>query len=195
MNCLLCKGKPRKGLPLCYPCFRELPWHPVDTIGFRYKSPVDHWITRLKFHDELHYAKILGQLFAEKLKRQTLPECIIPIPLSTRRLCYRGFNQALEIANVVGKTLKVPIKHNLLKRRKHTKPQSELTEDQREKNLAQAFICRKNITAKSIALFDDVITTGSTMKAAVEALQKQTGANIKIWGCSKTKKGPSGPLL
>ena len=188
MDCILCKGKGQKIIPLCQPCQNELPWHRSSTIAFKYQAPIDHWITALKFHQHLEYATLLGRLFAEKIKKQSkLPELIIPIPLHTRRLCRRGFNQALEIAKLLSRALNLPLDKNVLKRVKHTKPQSELTEKQREQNLIDAFRCIKPINTNHIALLDDVITTGSTINAAYQTLKRHGIATIEVWSCAKTK--------
>ena len=188
MECILCKGKRQKSIPLCRPCQNELPWHHTNTIAFKYQTPIDHWLTALKFHQRLEYAALLGRLFAEKITKQnTLPELIMPIPLHTWRLCQRGFNQALEIAKPLSHALGIPLKKNGLKRIRHTKPQSELTEKQREQNLIGAFHCIEPIEASHVALFDDVITTGSTIRAAHQILKKHGVSKIEIWSCAKTK--------
>lgn len=164
-----------------------MPGHRSDTVAFRYQAPIDHWIAELKFHNKLQHAKVLGILFSEKLKqRKTLPELIIPIPLHTHRVCKRVFNQALEIASPISRRLGIPLDIKSLKRIHHTKPQSELTEKERELNLVDAFRCIKPIRAKYIALFDDMMTTGETTNAAYQILKQSGIANIEMWYCSKT---------
>lgn len=187
MQCILCKGKGQKSVPLCLPCQGELPWHPSQTIAFHYQPPIDHWITQLKFHQRLEYAKLLGLLFAEKLKnRNDLPEFIIPMPLHTRRLCKRGYNQALEIAKPLSRALSVPLNRRHLKRKKHTKPQSELHKAERVANVTDAFCCIKPIKANHIVLLDDVTTTGSTISAAYATLKQTEVSKIEIWCCAST---------
>lgn len=187
MDCILCKDRAIKPLPLCQTCKRELPWHPKYNIGFYYKPPISHWITQLKFHHQLFFAKTLGHLISEKLKRQrNLPEIIIPIPLHTRRLCKRGFNQSLEIAKVISKQLNIPIDLKILKRIRYTKPQSELTEKERINNLCDAFSCCQKNNDKFIAIFDDVITTGTTVNAAYKTLKEKGFKQVEIWSCAKT---------
>jgi len=187
MYCLLCQGKRLQDLPLCYLCQRELPWHQSATAAFQYKPPINYWITQLKFHHQLVYAHYLGLLLSQKLKKRLeLPKAILPIPLHTRRLQKRGFNQSLEIAKHIKHVLSIPLNIHSLKRIKNTKPQSELTETERHKNLAHAFRLAKPINAQHIALFDDVITTGSTIIGAYNTLKHSGVANIEIWCCAKT---------
>ncbi len=187
MYCLLCQGKRLRTLPLCHLCQSGLPWHQSTMIAFRYKPPINYWITQLKFHHQLVYAQYLGLLFSEKLKKRSeLPEVILPIPLHTRRLQKRGFNQSLEIAKHIKHAVSIPLNIHSLKRIKNTEPQSKLTETERHKNLAHAFRLVKPIKAQHIALFDDVITTGSTIMAAYKILKHSGVTHIEIWCCAKT---------
>jgi predicted amidophosphoribosyltransferase len=76
-----------------------------------YAFPVDALISQLKNQHKLSISEPLGLLIAKQIKRQriALPELLIPVPTSTERLQQRGFNQAVEIAKVVGKQLSIPV--------------------------------------------------------------------------------------
>lgn len=164
-----------------------MPWHKADNIAFYYKPPIDHWILLLKFHHQLQYGHLLGQLFSQKLKkREELPNLIVPVPLHIKRLCRRGFNQAIEIAKPISRQLKIPLDRKSLKRIQHTKPQSQLTETERTNNLSKAFCCTRIPKENSIAVFDDVITTGSTIDSAYNTLKKAGISHIEKWCCAKT---------
>jgi ComF family protein len=107
---------------------------------------------------------------------------LIPVPLDRKKLKVRGYNQAEELAKELAKILKIPlISENLIKA-KFTKPQMELTKEQREKNLENAFQIKNpaELTGKKIFLVDDVYTTGSTMEECVKVL-KENGAK-SVWG-------------
>jgi len=98
---------------------------------------------------------------------------IIPIPLSRKRLKWRGFNQAEEIANKLSSFSGIPVVKNVLLRIKNTKPQANLTQSQRKNNLANVFYCQNSekIKTKKVLLVDDVYTTGTTMKEAAQVLK------------------------
>jgi len=102
---------------------------------------------------------------------------LIPVPLEKRRLKWRGFNQAEELAKELSKFLKIPMVGNCLLKIKNTFPQVELSEEEREKNVLGAFLVKnKNgIKGKKILLVDDIFTTGSTLKECARVL-KESGA-------------------
>src|SRR3990167_1415045 len=98
----------------CGSCQRQTPaFNKIHAI-FTYQTPITQLILQLKFHHQLIYARIFGELLAEKIQctwyRTTpLPNVIIPVPLHPSRLQKRGFNQALEIAKPLAKILWLPI--------------------------------------------------------------------------------------
>jgi len=153
---------------------------------FDYRPPISHWLADLKFNRNLQLAPLLGALISQRLAQEaSLPEIILPIPLHWRRLCWRGFNQSIEIARWPSKKFSLPIHTQLLQRQKATQPQTLLSKQERHNNLAGAFYCKKNLKPQHIALFDDVITTGSTILAAYETLKKEGVKKVSIWCCAR----------
>jgi ComF family protein len=107
---------------------------------------------------------------------------LIPIPLSQKRLKWRGFNQAVEISKELSKTLEVPLILDCLMKIKETLPQVQLTAEARKENVKSIFSCQSQdeISGKKILLVDDIYTTGSTMAEAAQVL-KESGAK-EVWG-------------
>lgn len=105
---------------------------------------------------------------------------IIPIPLSNKRLKWRGFNQSEILAQHLAKKLQLPISLEL-KRIKHRTAQAKLDQRERQSNLQDCFLWTgKSLAQKNILLIDDICTTGSTLNEAAKELKKhQAGA---IWG-------------
>ena len=103
-------------------------------------------------------------------------EVVIPMPLHWRRLCQRGFNQAVPFARVISRSFNIPVSYWILRKIKHTKPQSLLRAKARHKNLAGVFSVNidKLKGFKKVLLVDDVITTGRSAHYAAAAL-KQAG--------------------
>jgi ComF family protein len=99
----------------------------------------------------------------------------IPIPLSKKRLHWRGFNQA----EIVAREFCLYFNHELnldLKRLKHRAPQATLSETKRLENMESVFAWRgESLTNKRIILIDDVVTTGATLNEAARIL-KEAGA-------------------
>ena len=106
---------------------------------------------------------------------------IIPVPLYSRRLRWRGFNQAEEMAKIVAKNSNYEIDNNSLVRTKNKKAQAKLDEKQRRKNIENCFSWNgENLKNKNIILLDDVVTTGATLDECAKVL-KQNGAH-RVWG-------------
>lgn len=103
---------------------------------------------------------------------------VIPIPLSNKRLRWRGFNQSEIIAREFSKHFKYELNLDL-KRLKYQKPQAELSESERLNNLKSAFSWSgKNLEGKNILLIDDVITTGTTLNEAAIVLKEAGAAEV-----------------
>ncbi len=109
------------------------------------------------------------------------PDIIIPVPLHTKRLRKRGFNQAAVLANTLFSEEKNRIRHNTLIRKVDTPAQAGLNGQERRKNLKNVFMVAKpsEVADKNILILDDVFTTGSTTQECAKAL--------KAAGCKKVE--------
>ncbi len=122
-----------------------------------------------KFHNHPRATALLGKILAKHLEKAPTP-LLIPIPLSSKRLRQRGYNQVEEIIKAGG--LEHMMKADVLFRRIHTDPQTSLTRERRLKNVAEAFGIRDHEKAKTLIagrhvyIIDDVATTGATLKAS-----------------------------
>lgn len=107
------------------------------------------------------------------------PDLVVPIPLHRRRLAERGFNQAAVIAYAVAVGFGVPLREDIIMRRRATKQQAKLDRVGRLKNMDAAFVVKKpaHVMGRHIWLVDDVYTTGSTMQAAATVLANM-GARV-----------------
>jgi len=102
---------------------------------------------------------------------------LIPVPLEKKRLKWRGFNQAEELARKLSVFLKIPLINNVLVKIKTTLPQVEFSEEERKENVKGVFLCKNSnqIKGKKILLVDDIYTTGATMEECAKVL-KEAGA-------------------
>jgi len=102
------------------------------------------------------------------------PDVICPVPLHKKRLKWRGYNHAEELAKQLGYAFSVPVAPNMLARVKHTNPQVNLNRKQRLKNMKGAFEVKNQelLQGKTILLVDDVFTTGATMEECARVLKK-----------------------
>lgn len=200
-SCLYCHEILMQSGLICHDCQAELPWQqstipPMTLYGdlaispvlFRYEPPIDHFISLLKFHHQLIYARLFSQCFITRLQNKgiILPECLLPVPLHDRRLRERGFNQALEIAKPIAKNLKIPLANDLCRRIKSTQPQINLSAKQRMNNIKNAFAIYKIPHVKHVAILDDVVTTGSTVYALIQLLKNHGVEKVEVWCVAKT---------
>lgn len=173
---------------VCGKCQKNPPNYTTSIIPHLYSSPLKQLISHLKFHGNLTYAPLLAHNFinAIKQRKNTLPECIIPVPLHLERLHERGFNQALELARLVAQQLNIPLDYSLCQRNKSTPFQSGLSAKQRKKNLKNAFAVTKQHSYQHVAIFDDVVTTGTTVNELAKQLKQSGVKTIEIWAIART---------
>jgi competence protein ComFC len=189
-ECLCCK---KEGDWLCPECFKKLEFNKkkyrLDNldkllVAGDYENEILAKIIKLfkyQFVKDIH--KILAEfifLFLSDKKIDLSESLIIPVPLSKKRLKWRGFNQAEILAKKISNKFNLDFSNDL-KRIKYQKPQASLSEKERKINLINSFSWQgKNLKNKKIILVDDVVTTGSTLNECAKTL-KNAGAR-KIWG-------------
>jgi len=108
---------------------------------------------------------------------------LVPVPLHPRRQRWRGFNQAELLGKILARKLGLNIQTDALIRHKHTKPQVDLKGKERKKNIRNAFKITSKAKIKNlkkVILFDDVWTTGSTLRECGQVL-KRVGVK-EVWG-------------
>jgi len=162
------------------------------TSIFTYKGVIERAIKKLKYKFVSDLASDLVELFLSFCGEDKVfsdfcrqeEVVLVPIPLHSRRLRWRGFNQAELLGGLIAKNLGIKFGPDLLLRIKDTKPQVELDKKSRRQNIRHAFVLNKNLKFKiknlRFILFDDVWTSGATLREAGKVL-KRNGAR-KVWG-------------
>lgn len=99
-------------------------------------------------------------------------DVIIPVPLHSGRLRWRGFNQAAMLAVAVAQRLERPLDLSALVRVRPTPPQTMQNRSERSKNLRKAFAVKymAQVASRRILLIDDVMTTGATADECARTL-------------------------
>ncbi len=153
-----------------------------------YKWPLSWLVSGLKFSAKQQHAKALAEIFCRHtVPPDGLPQLIIPVPLHSRRLADRLYNQAHLIANDIGKKLGIAVRSDAVCRQVYSQPQSQLNAQQRKTNTQGAFALRQQIEEQHVAIFDDVITTGATVNALYQLLQSHyPHMQIDVWSMCTT---------
>ncbi len=186
--CLTCAEPLPTAQPYCAHCLTQKNLQQFSYILFHYTSPISDWIHAAKFQKSFLHCRLLGQLVSHALAKQRTtpwPQSLIPMPLHVRRLRQRGYNQTLEIARTICKNFKMPMEIKSLQRHRYSKPQRELRLKERHSNVQESFSLKNALPSAHLALFDDVSTTGSTLKAAAKALLKTGPLQLEYWCIAK----------
>ena len=158
---------------------------------FNYEFPISKLIPQLKFQYKLAYGNLLGQLLLQQYeswyKLDSMPDAILPVPLSNARLKQRGFNQVLEILRPLMLSTNSIVLDNVCIRTKNTKSQTSISMKYRRRNLRSAFRITQPIAYEHVAIVDDVFTTGSTVQAMSEVLKGVGVQQIDIWCICRTQ--------
>lgn len=177
--------------PLCSSCTESLPVQTSAIAPLRYEFPLDHLVAGLKYHRHLEHAPLLGQLLLDAVKDQPTPDLLLPVPLHHKRLAERGYNQALEIARPLARHFRRPLEIRLLERRRATAAQMTLDAAARARNPRGAFRLDTDRLAalgplQSVAIIDDVMTTGATLAEIARLLVKAGVRDIRFWVVART---------
>lgn len=177
-SCLEC-GKGNKYI--CSDCIkkvRRLGEFPGERISvFKYEGVIRKAIISLKYKFSSDISEEIAELISKELKKMNLnlkEVVLVPIPLHPKRQKMRGFNQSEVVGEYLANKMRWELNKDILVKNTNTKPQVGLKGRERHLNLKNTFSLNKkqNLKGKTIIIFDDVYTTGSTIKEAIKVLKK-----------------------
>lgn len=152
---------------------------------WRYSKGIRKAITGMKYKFALEIAKELAEYAVKELRKKKLAfpknSVLVPIPLYWHRQNWRGFNQSEEIGKLIAEKIGWDFDKDLLVRKASKKPQASLKIEERKTNIEGVFsLTRRPDNNMPIILFDDVWTTGSTVREATRVLKE---AGVKRVNC------------
>lgn len=169
---------------------REGLYHASAFLHFEQGSDVQRLIHQLKYYDRKELGYYLGRLAASELKRTGSPLCraelLIPVPLHPAKQRKRGYNQSEWIARGMASVLRIPVCTTAIRREKATESQTQRTGFNRWENVKEIFSVtdEKQIEEKHILLVDDVITSGSTAGACLDAFSLANSLQMSFFTLS-----------
>lgn len=143
--------------------------------------PLKAVLQRYKYNRDVSLAPVLGALLRQRAPLSpSAYDVIIPVPLHISRLRWRGFNQAQLLAQHVADGS--AIDPYSLTRVRPTRPQVDLHESERRRNVAGAFRVTRpqRIDGQRILLIDDVYTTGATVDECSYALLRAGARSVDV---------------
>ncbi len=171
------------GKSLCQRCANGNIFNFESAYAFGiYNGALRHAIHRLKYGRRRILGKELGRILAASIAdsapfRSERIQSIIPVPLHSSRLRWRGFNQAELLADVLSVDLGYEVL-GALKRARKTPSQVHLRRTERAINVSNAFAVTEpnRVAGKSVLLVDDVLTSLATVNECARVL-KLAGAD------------------
>jgi competence protein ComFC len=139
----------------------------------------------LNLKSEPFVAKRLRELLVARFQNCDFPnpDLIIPVPLSTKRMFERGFNQAEVLSDLLSEASGIEVDKRLLVRQIHTSMhRAGMDRKARELTVKNAFAVKrpKLIEGKRMLLVDDVFTSGSTVSSCAKALKKKGASEVSV---------------
>ncbi len=162
-------------LDFCGQCLAHAPAFNRAYTLYDYQGAIADLIKIFKFDHRLcvgdYFAHQLFDLYQSITSKNTQYDAIIPVPLSRSRMSERGYNQVLELLNVISKKTNIIIDTHSVDRIKATQPLSALNPEQRKQEIKGAFKAQP-MNYKSVLLVDDVMTTGSSLNELAKIVIK-----------------------
>lgn len=192
MRCQCCAVPLQTSDPvLCAGCQLHPPAFHNSHIPLLYSEPVSQWIWHFKFRNDLVKGKAMADLFCESLNVEMINnvDALIPVPLHPSRIRQRGYNQALWLARQISRQTGIKVDCTLVKRVRKTAAQHDLKYKQRLTNLKGAFEIQNQCSYKSVAIIDDVVTTGTTVNEIARLLAGNGVESIQVWAIARTAPG------
>lgn len=182
-RCPCCANPVVAGATLCGHCIAARPAFDRTVVACDYALPVDQLVLQLKFGHRLALTALFARLLRDAVLQQpgfVLPALICPVPLGPRRLAERGYNQALEIARPLARSLGVALHPRLAARVRETTAQSSVAPEQRQRNIAGAFAVPDGalVRGRHIGIVDDVMTSGGTLDELAATLKRHGAARV-----------------
>jgi ComF family protein len=153
--------------------------------SFAKGSKVQHLIHELKYKGQTEVGISIGKWQGIELMKSddyNKVDVIMAVPLHKKKQRKRGYNQSEFFATGLSVSMKVPTDFVTLYRAEDSETQTKKTRFNRWMNVEYIFKLKdfSNVKGKHILLVDDVITTGATMEACIQALLEIPEVKVSV---------------
>jgi predicted amidophosphoribosyltransferase len=178
---------------LCGACRRRLVFLPRESVvlsGVRlwasvaYEGPARDLVRALKFRGALSLAREMAALVVASAPGDLLRGDLVPVPLHPVRLRRRGFNQAVALAEAIGRVSGCATS-DCLRRRGPGPPQVGRTRGARLSGPAGSIEAQARVPPTAL-IVDDVVTTGATIAACADALRRAGTTEVAAIAFART---------
>ncbi|MHA7138081.1 ComF family protein [Rossellomorea arthrocnemi] len=138
---------------------------------YQYNDFLKEYLARYKYRGDYVLAKSFAHTLKKYIEKSEI-DIVIPIPLSDERLYERGFNQSTALLE------EAEVRPSCLLTRFHSEKQSMKTRKERLQQEQVFQLGEVDVKGKSILLFDDIYTTGTTLRQAAKLLKEAGAAEV-----------------
>lgn len=155
--------------------------------NLQYHAPLSTLIHRFKYHPEPKLASTL----ATYMWHHPPPwlhriDAVLPMPLSTKRLRTRSFNQSHLLLKALQKHLILPLLKAPITRLHREKTQAQTHLVDRTSGMDGLFHCKESLESQCILIIDDVMTTGASIESLTQALLNAGAESVYAWVLART---------
>ena len=178
---------------LFWGCFNIV--HAAAFFYYHQNTPTSEILYLLKYRNCPGIGEYMGEIYAQEIRlSEENSQCsffsdidyIIPLPLNSKKLKLRGYNQCDAICRGLTKVTKIPVLYDVVERTIANSTQTKKSRVERELNVEQIFRLtgmeekRALLIGKHVLLVDDVCTTGSTLKSFASVFNEIPNIRISI---------------
>lgn len=168
---------------LCAACMAEPPSHDGVRASVAYGPVARALVLKLKHGRRIGMAPVIGRHLARGAAGEE-GAILVPVPLHRWRIWRRGFNQSALLARQVSRWTNMPVRNDLIERRKSTRMLGGLGRAARARALRGAFAVPSDkkpaLKGRTVLLVDDVYTSGATAGACAKALKRAGAARVVV---------------
>jgi ComF family protein len=169
----------------CFQCGRHKLWFDRCVAAGLYAGRLRELVLLMKRAEGDPVSLAVGELVWQHCRNELEnmePDVVVPVPLHWRRRWSHRTNSAAVLGEVLSRRMRRPLAVDLLRRRRYTARQAELTPPQRWDNVRRAFSVRASyhLHRAHVLVVDDILTTGATCSEAARTLRRAGADRVTV---------------